>query len=191
MNVLVVSSSLNADSRSRRLARLAEASLRRQGVVPRVADLREHRLPGFDDADVYGSGAYRHLHALADAAGAIVLCSPVYNWGLSAELKRFVEVVGSTPPGGSVRGAFFDKVVAFAVAGGLPHGYAAHREMATALMLDFKCVVNPYHVYAHNRSWDGDRLTDDKAAWLDKAMLVTAELCRLLAGRTYASGWEV
>ena len=91
MEVLVVSSSLGPDSRSRRLARLCEGALRREGVETHFADLSEHRLPGFDDDAVY----------------------------------------------------------------------------------------------------DGDRLRHDKLGRLEKTMRVTAVLCRLLGGRTYASTWEV
>lgn len=87
--------------------------------------------------------------------------------------------------------ALFDKVITFVNAGGLPHSYTAFRELATSLILDFKCIINPYTVYAHTRHWSGNNLSDDKMKRIEKSMFVMTELCDLLSKRTYSSTWEI
>lgn len=191
MNILVVSSGLDPNSRSRKLAQLCHNILLRREVEVRLADLAEFDIPNFDNDAVYRSDAYIKLHALAAQSTGLVLCSPVYNWGCSAELKKYIEYVGSTPPNGPHTGALFDKVVTFVNSGGLPHSYTAFRELATALMLDFKCVVNPYHLYAHNRHWQGKTLDDGLLERAEKTLQVMTELCVLLEGRSYSSTWEI
>ncbi|MDE2829720.1 MAG: NAD(P)H-dependent oxidoreductase, partial [Gemmatimonadota bacterium] len=117
---------------------------------------------------------------------------PVYNWACCSELKKFVEYIGSTPPGGSLRGAFYDKIVMFVNAGGLPHSYIAFASLATSLMLDFKCIISPYNVYVHNDNWVGEGELDDKRkARLYKSLDVLIELAERLQDRSYTSNWEI
>ena len=69
-----------------------------------------------------------------------------------------------------MRGAFFDKVVTFVNAAGLPHSYMAYTSLANSMMLDFKCIINPYNVYVHNRHWDGnDALINDAQKRIEKS----------------------
>lgn len=69
--------------------------------------------------------------------------------------------------------------------------------MATAalgqsLMLDFKCVINPYTAYISERDWESpDALETGRADHLAKTLSVHAEFSELLANRTYSSGWEI
>lgn len=108
---------------------------------------------------------------------------------MSAELKKLIEATGSTPPDGSRCGAWFDKVVTFAGAAGLPHSYMAFGALATTMMLNFKCVVNPYHIYVHDRHWAAaGALTGEAHARSGKALFVMLELLR---ERTYASDREL
>jgi hypothetical protein len=73
----------------------------------------------------------------------------------------------------------------------LPDCYMATGLLAQSLMLDFKCVVNPYTAYVSERDWEAGALTSDRAARLDKTITVHVELATLLRGRTYRSDWEV
>lgn len=90
MNILVVSSGLDPDSRSRKLAHLCLDILLRFEVEVRLADLAEFGVPNFDNDAIYRSDAYVELHALTEQSTGLVLCSPVYNWGCSAELVHRV-----------------------------------------------------------------------------------------------------
>ena len=124
-------------------------------------------------------------------AEAIVLAGPVYNWGCSADLKRFVGFVGTTPPDGTRRGAFFDKIVTFIASAGLPHSYMAFTPTMASMILDFKCIINPYHVFVHDRHWDADRINDDASRRIERSADVLAALTRALRRRAYASCWGV
>jgi NAD(P)H-dependent FMN reductase len=192
MQALIVSSSLDERSLSEQLARRYVACLTADGIEARFLSLKDHLLPRFDNGDgIAASTSYRALHSLVLEADGLVLASPVYNWGCCAELKRFIEVVGTTPPDRSLRGAFFDKVVTFISAGGLPHSYMAIGSLAISMMFDFKCVINPYHVYVYEEQWRDGKLTDEASNRLDKSAAVMGELLRGLSQRTYRSDWEL
>jgi FMN reductase len=192
MRVLVVSSSLDGTSRSERVAARYATALHALSIECDVVSLKDHPLPRFDNSTALADhSSYRTLHDLTARADGLVLCSPVYNWTLSAELKQFIEAVGTTPPDGSLRGAFFDKIVTFVAAAGLAHSYMAFSSLAVSMMLDFKCIINPYQVYVHNRHWNGDDLSPDIVRRIEKSADVMVQLMRGLASRTYRSDWEV
>ena len=191
MRILVLSASLDKESRSRDLAHACQEVLGQLGANVLFVDLEQLNVPNFDNDTIYTSEAYLELHRKTHSSDGVVLCGPVYNWSISSELKKYIEYVGSTPADGTLEGALFDKVVTFVNAGGLPHSYTAFREAATSLMLDFKCIINPYHVYAHNRHWQGGVLGEEVRQRVEKSMAVLLELCTLLKGRTYRSTWEI
>ena len=192
MKIHVISSSLSNESRSRSLAQSYHNYLKTHSIDGEVIDLRDINPPNFDHSEIYESRAYKEIHSKIDEADGVVFASPVYNWGCCAELKKLIEYVGSTPTHSSMRGAFFDKVVTFVNAAGLPHSYMAYTSLANSMMLDFKCIINPYNVYVHNRHWDGnDALINDAQKRIEKSAKVMAELTRLLQARTYRSNWEI
>jgi FMN reductase len=191
MQALILSSGLANGSRSEHLARRYDEALAKHGVEVRTVSLKEYPLPPYDNGSVLAIPAYLPLHQMVSEADALVLASPVYNWGLSAELKRFVEIIGTTPPDDSIRGAFFDKIVTFVCAAGLPHSYMAFTPLALSMMLDFKCILNPYNVYVHNRHWEDGVLGDEAVERIEQSAAVLAELVKCLKGRTYRSRWDV
>lgn len=191
MRFVIISSSLDPNSRSDKLAESCRARLTEQGQEAQLIRLRDHSLPAFDNGTVFQSDAYNFLHQEVGAADSLVLASPVYNWGCCAELKKFIEAIGSTPPDGSLRSALFDKVVTFVNAAGLPHSYMAFGATALSLMLDFKCIINPYNLYVHNRHWEDSALIAEKQQRLEKTMAVAIELTQALRQRTYQSDWEI
>lgn len=154
-----------------------------------MIDLACTALPPFDNDRVFGTEAFDTLHAAIDEADGIVLAFPVYNWAPSSVVKSLVEATGAT--GYGRRAAWFDKVVTFVCAAGLPHSYMATGTLAQSLMLDFKCVVNPYTAYLSERDWRESELKADRMDRLRKTLGVHAELAQLLQSRTYSSEWEV
>ncbi|MFD2178250.1 NADPH-dependent FMN reductase [Veronia pacifica] len=191
MYILVLSSSLDPNSKSRELAKLCVSEIHEQSYQAKYIDLAEWDVPNFDNDTIYQSNQYKQLHQLTHEASGVVLCGPVYNWGTCSELKKYIEYVGSTPPDGSLTGALFDKVVTFVHSAGLPHSYMAHSALSVSLSIDFKCIINPYNVYVHDRHWSDGKLSDERRPRLTKSMKVMTELCSLLIGRTYRSGWEI
>ena len=190
---VVVSASLAAGSQSRVLARMAhDLVTRAERWTSTVIDLRDFNPPNFDDGDIYQWPGYRRMHRLVNVADVVVMTSPVYNWGCSSELKKFIEYVGSTPPDGSLVGALFDKVVTLLTAGGLAESYMAYTNTAMSLMLDFKCIINPYNVHVAEDAWDvAGALNERSSRRIVKSMSVMMELGERLAERTYHSGWEI
>ena len=162
-----------------------------KGIDVTFVSLKEKRLGSFDDSAIYESDAYRELHEVTAAADGLIFASPVYNWGLCSELKKYVECIGSTTPSGSRRSAFFDKVVMFVTSAGLPHSYMAVGPMAISMMMDFKCIINPYTVYVHNRHWDDQVLLGEADARIRKALAVMVDLTTLMSKRSYSSNWEI
>ena len=190
---VVVSASLAAESRSRALAGMAhDAVANAKGWASSLIDLRDLDAPNFDARDIYDWPGYGRIHGLVQSADAVVMASPVYNWDCSSELKKFIEYIGSTPPDGSLVGALFDKVVTLLTAGGLSQSYMAFTGTAMSLMLDFKCIINPYNVHVPGEDWDAvGTLGQRSMRRLAKSMDVTMELAARLAGRTYGSRWEI
>ncbi len=191
MRFAIISSSLDANSRSVKLAEECRLYLKGRNQEARVLSLKEHVLPPFDNDTVFMSEAYQFLHRETLAADSLIFASPVYNWGCCGELKRYIEAIGSTPEDGSLQGAFYDKLLTFVNAAGVPHSYMAYSATAMAMMMDFKCVINPYLLYVHNRHWADDKMLEEKRERLAKTMEVAIELTQGLAHRTYRSTWEI
>ncbi|MFJ3958985.1 NADPH-dependent FMN reductase [Arthrobacter sp. NPDC090010] len=194
MNILklpVISCSLDPGSRSRELARMSSELLRAAGHDSTLVDLAERELPPFDNASVFESDAFRELHELVLTSDAVVLAFPVYNWAPSSAVKSLIEATGATGAGGQ-SAAWFDKVVTFVCAAGLPHSYMATGALGQSMIYDFKCVLNPYSAYISERDWEGpELLRADRMSRLEKTMAVHAELAALLRDRSYRSAWEV
>ena len=192
MRALVLSSSLDLSSRSEELARIYAEFLTAQGAETRFVTLKDYALPKFDNASaLLNDTSYRALRDAVSQAEGLVLASPIYNWGCCAELKRFVEVVGTNPPGENVRCPFFDKIITFVNAAGLPQSYMAFSSFAISMMLDFKCIINPYTVYVDNSAWTGKALSEKAASRMQKSAAVMGELMQRLSNRTYHSSWQV
>lgn len=140
--VLLISCSLNPESRSRVLAEAARTRFAELGEPVEFVDLRNVPLPFCDGATTYGDSNARRLAELGAQADAIVLAAPVYNFGVSAATKNLVELTGRSWSG---------KVIGMLLAAGGRGSYMAGMGLANSLMLDFRCLVIPRYVYA-----DGD-----------------------------------
>lgn len=152
MQVVVLSSSLNPRSRSRLLARGAEASLRTHGVEPRWLDLADYSLPVCDGGSSYGHPDTLAVNGILEPASAVVVATPVYNYNMAASLKNAIELGGSKIWSG--------KVVAFVCAAGGGSSYMALTSVANSLMLDFRTVILPRFVYATGAAFDDHGLVD-------------------------------
>ncbi|MBE1514725.1 NADPH-dependent FMN reductase [Nesterenkonia halotolerans] len=187
----VISCSLDPESRSRDLATQAAELLKSAGHHAPVLDLRDHALPAFDNSSVFETEPFARLHRAIAEADGIILATPIYNWAPSAATKSLIEATGATGDDGT-SAAWFDKVVTFLCAAGLPQSYMATSQLASSLMLDFKCVINPYVGYFSSQEWDDDGgLVPDRQSRLEKTVAVHAELAALLSHRSYSSNWEV
>ena len=148
---LVVSTSGNPDSNSRRMGRVAFSHLQKQQVDCAWIDISEMDLPLCDADTCYTQPGSRQVSKAIKAADGILIGTPVYNYDVSAAAKNLVELTGS---------AWEDKVVGFLCAAGGMSSYMSVMAFANSLMLDFRCVIIPRFVYATGRAFEGDDLKD-------------------------------
>jgi FMN reductase len=164
---LVVSTSGNPDSNSRRMGRLAFAALEKAKVECVWLDISEMGLPLCDADKCYTQPSAQKLSKAVEAADGILIATPVYNYDVSAAAKNMVELTGS---------AWEDKVVGFLCAAGGMNSYMSVMAFANSLMLDFRTVVIPRFVYATGRAFENDELKDEKVG--ERIAELAAELIR-------------
>jgi NAD(P)H-dependent FMN reductase len=152
---LVVSTSGNPDSNSRRMGRIAFAHLEKAKVDCDWLDISELGLPLCDADTCYTQPAAQKLNASIEAADAVLVATPVYNYDVSAAAKNMVELTGSSWEG---------KIVGFLCAAGGMSSYMSVMAFANSLMLDFRCTIIPRFVYATGDAFSGDELKDKKVA---------------------------
>lgn len=190
MKTLIISSSFAPVSKSFELAKLCQLELEKSSEVE-LLSLVDYPLHSKDLHDPLGSENYLYIHKKTLASDALVFASPVYNWSICAELKKYIEIIGTTPPQGPFHGAFYDKVLTFVNTAGVPHSYTAFTAIASSMMLDYKCIISPYNLYVTERDWENNKLSKKSEKRLAKSMKVLLELTSLLKARTYSSSWEI
>ena len=150
---LIISTSGNPDSNSRRMGRVALAHLQKQKVDCDWIDISEMNLPLCDADKCYGMPGSKKLHAAIEAADGILIAAPIYNYDVAATAKNMIELAGS---------AWDDKVVGFLCAAGGAPSYMSVMAYANSLMLDFRCVIIPRFVFATSDAFDCDKIVDKK-----------------------------
>src|SRR5207244_6076048 len=150
---LVISTSGNPDSNSRRMGRVAFAHLQKRKVDCAWIDITEMDLPLCDADKCYGMPGSKKLSGAIKAADGILVAAPVYNYDVAAAAKNMIELTGS---------AWENKIVGFLCAAGGEASYMSVMSYANSLMLDFRCVIIPRFVFATSDAFDGDNITDNK-----------------------------
>ena len=164
---LVVSTSGNPDSNSRRMGRVAFAALQKAKVDCAWIDISEMDLPLCDADACYSMPGAKKLSAAIEAADGILVAAPVYNYDVAAAAKNMIELTGN---------AWEDKIVGFLCAAGGTSSYMSVMAYANSLMLDFRCVIIPRFVFATSDAFEGDNLTDKKV--IQRVEQVAADLIR-------------
>lgn len=149
---LVISASLNPGSRSRLLATAAKTRLESIGRETSWFDLAETPLPFCDGASAYGDANVIELGKRIEAADAVLIASPVYNFDVNAAVKNAIELTGKKWTG---------QVVSMMLAAGGGGSYMSAMGLANSLMLDFRCHIVPRFVYATGESFEGNELADE------------------------------
>ncbi|MEO8439142.1 MAG: NAD(P)H-dependent oxidoreductase [Spartobacteria bacterium] len=164
---LVVSTSGNPASNSRKMGRVAFNCLTKAKVECEWLDLAEMDLPLCDADACYAHPAARKLSKAIKTADGIIVAAPVYNYDVSASAKNMIELTGS---------AWENKIVGFLCAAGGMGSYMSVMAYANSLMLDFRCVIIPHFAYATGDLFDEDALSDKKI--IARVEQVAAELVR-------------
>jgi NAD(P)H-dependent FMN reductase len=101
MRVLAFAASLRAGSLNRRLVALAAEIAIREGAQVDLAEFREFAMPAYDgDADA-GQGlppGALELKRRVEAADALLLAAPEYNYSISGALKNAIDWVSRARP---------------------------------------------------------------------------------------------
>src|SRR6201987_4007079 len=150
---LVISTSGNPDSNSRRMGQKAFAHLQKHKVDCDWIDLREMELPLCDADKCYGMPGSKKMSTAIERADGILIAAPVYNYDVAAAAKNMIELTGS---------AWQDKIVGFLCAAGGHASYMSVMAYANSLMLDFRCIIVPRFAFATSDAFDGERITDKK-----------------------------
>ena len=88
MSFLIVSCSLNPESRSRNLAKRAGLALREKGAIVDFMDLMATPLPFCDGHSVYKQSAVQTAADRVHKAQGILLSVPIYNYDANAATKN-------------------------------------------------------------------------------------------------------
>lgn len=172
LSVLVISCSLDPNSRSAILAEKAKQVLDKKGVPSDHLDLRTVELPLCDGSAAYNHPSVSKLNRALEDADAILLAASVYNFDLNASAKNLIELTGSV---------WQDKVVGLMCAAGGNNSYMAPLGLANSLMLDFRCHIVPRFVYAVAEDFSGDELDPDIETRVEELVWATVRLARGLA----------
>ena len=138
MRLLVISCSLNPESRSRELARVAVEKLNTLGADAELFDLTTINLPICDGDSAYEDPAVPVASGKIAAASGILVAVPIYNYDVNSAAKNLLELTGS---------AWRGKVVGFIAAAGGHGSYMSVLSFANSLMLDYRCFILPRYVY--------------------------------------------
>jgi NAD(P)H-dependent FMN reductase len=156
-NFLIISTSLNPDSKSRLLCQTLHERLERTEKVETV-DLRNLNLPLCDGAAAYGHAEVGPMAEKIKAARCVLVGVPVYNYAVSASAKNLVELTGR---------AWTGKLVGFLCAAGGRSSYMAVMNLGNSLMLDFRCLIIPRFVYAEGSMFEGVTPSEDIVQRID------------------------
>ncbi len=177
MRLLVLSCSLNPDSRSRTLARAALDRLHSHGAEATLLDLSTLDLPMCDGEAAYSDPQVSAAGAQISAADGLLVAAPIYNFDVNAAAKNLLELTGD---------AWAGKIVGFVCAAGGQSSYMSVLPFANSLMLDFRCFILPRYVYAPAAEISDPRFGE--AALAIRVDEVARELIRVTSalGRTPA-----
>ena len=155
MKYLVISTSANPDSNSRKMGRLAFDYLKQAGADCDWIDTSRLNLPVCDADTCYTDPRVKKIAAAIEAADGILITAPIYNYDVSAAAKNMIELTGE---------AWNDKIVGFLCAAGGQSSYMSVMAYANSLMLDFRCTSVPRFVFATADAFDDNTVVDREIA---------------------------
>lgn len=166
MSFLVISTSLNPDSRSRLLALEAQRLLSVEHKTEWL-DLRSTRLPQCDGGECYKKPAVVKATEKIARASCILVAVPIYNFDAGSAAKNLIELTDK---------AWSEKTVGFLCAAGGRSSYMSVMSLANSLMLDFRSLVIPRFVYAEGSAFADGQIADAKVLERVKELVDAAVL---------------
>ena len=123
--------------------------LKNKNIDFELIDLKDYDIPICDGDKCYDHETTIMLRKKVEEAKCVVISTPVYNFNVSSSAKNFVELTGKMWEG---------KIAGFMTAAGGRSGYMSVMSLANSLMLDFRVVIIPKHVYAERSSFKDDEI---------------------------------
>jgi len=123
MKPLIISCSLNPESKSRILAKFLQKEIPDAELI----DMREYPLPLCDGGEAYGHKLVPILKKKVEGASGIIIACPIYNYNTNAVIKNLAELLGDS---------WTNKVLAFVCAAGGKSSYMAPLHIMNILKFD-------------------------------------------------------
>jgi FMN reductase len=176
MKIAIVEAGPALTSKSRILAHafagIVEATF--PEVEPSWIDFVKAPLPVYTGPQTWEDPAVIATAGTLEAAAAVVICTPIYNFSLPASVKSLLELTGD---------AWTGKVVGFLCNAGGTRSYMAPLGFANSLMLDYRCLILPRFVYATSDAFADSEVSD--AEIRERLELFTFEL--VVLARAYSA----
>jgi FMN reductase len=151
--ILIIGTSLDPDSRSQLLARVAAQITASLGHTAEYVDMRELELPMAGPADSWDDPRVKVLQRRLEQHHRIILAVPIYNFDVNAATKNWLELIGGK--------WLEDATVGFICAAGGRGSYMSVMGFANALQLDFRAWIVPRFVYVTGNEWNTDEPNAD------------------------------
>lgn len=153
-SILIIGTSLDPESKSQKLARVALDIACQAGHSAELLDLRDITLPLAGEENCFDDERVVRLKEKMSTFKKFVFCVPVYNYDVSASAKNLLELVGDS--------WLENTTIGFICAAGGQWSYMSVMSFANSFMLDFRAWVVPRFVYSVSGDWHNGELKNGK-----------------------------
>ena len=150
MKVLIISTSLNKDSKSRILAKYVKSRL---DCDIEFIDLFHFDLPMCDAGKCYEFTNVIELKKQIENADGVIFALPIYNYNINSSAKNVIELAGKS---------LSEKLIGILCSAGGSSSYMAPLSFVNSLMLDFRCLILPRFVYSTYNDISGSEIINDQ-----------------------------
>lgn len=153
MKATLINTNLNPQSATgNAVTRLINTDLRDVFEQTVCLNLHEHALPLCDGCTCYQREDVQHATELVASSDCLIFCSPIYNYGINAATKNFLELTND---------AWHEKTVGFVSVAGGSKSFLAVLPFANSLMTDHRCVIVPRYVYVTRSDFVDNCIPED------------------------------
>ncbi len=146
--ILIIATSLNPNSKSQALARVALEQAKSHNLEADLLDLRDFPLPLAGSDAAWSDSNVATLKTQMQQYQRFIFTIPIYNYAGNAAAKNLLELCG---------GAYLEGAVAgFICAAGGKSSYMSALGLMNSLMLDFRVWIAPRFVYSVPQDWTGE-----------------------------------
>ncbi len=152
--ILLVSTSLNGESRSRKILNTVKEKMESSNVSVELVDLKDYELPfcdGRHPLSAYGENAIKLDEKIKEADG-YVFGMAVYCYSISGVFKNFIDICC---------GGMSNKPFGIVAASGGTMSYMAIEDLQKILSFEVRSIPYPKVIFAANEHWNKDGKRDE------------------------------